>query len=161
MQPSFHPTARGTARGAVAGILALAAAAALTLGATGAFASSAKPGNYLGQFKYHGTLITSEVLSFKVSGNTVKKARITPFLPSKCGAGGKPPTMKSKNGKIKNGKFTAVAEEVFQGKVTGKSKIEGKFTSPKKVKGTIKSTFPKLPQCTATYTFTAKPATGG
>ena len=91
MQPSFRSTVRPIrARSALAAILTLAAAAALALGVTGAFASSVKNGNYLGQFKYHGTLITSEVLTFKVSGNTVKKARITPFLPNKCGAGGPP-----------------------------------------------------------------------
>jgi hypothetical protein len=142
-------------------VLALGALVALSLGIANALAAHPKSGNWTGQFKYKGTLITSEALTFKVSGNKVKKFAITPFLPNKCGSGGPPPKEKSKNATIHKGKFSGAAEVVFQGKVTGKTKVSGKFTSSKKATGTLKTTFPSTPQCAASYTFTAKPATGG
>ena len=146
-------------RRAIALALAVATTAALAVAAS-ASAVKITPGGYFAQPTYKGSALTSTTLYFTVapSKKKVKNTKISPFLPNSCGAGGPPPTEKSKTAKIKGGKFTAVVNELSSsGKVTAKSTVKGKFKPNGKVKGTFSTTVPGHSDCNASgYKFTAQ-----
>jgi hypothetical protein len=138
---------------------ALAVTAVLVIAGT-ASAVKINAGGYFAQPTYKGSPLTSTTLNFTVtpSKKKVKDTKISPFLPNSCGAGGPPPTEKSKTTKIKGGKFTAVVNELSNsGKVTATSTVKGKFKANGKVKGTFSTTVPGHSDCNASgYKFTAQ-----
>jgi hypothetical protein len=160
MNLSFlNSTRRGRARRVVAPGAILAGAALLSLGISGAFASSITPGKYNGPVRYQGFVSSTEFVNFKVTSSRtkVKKLHLTPFVPNKCGSGGPPPKETSKTAKIKNGKFTGTVKEfTTSGALSAKATITGKFLNGGKVSGKVKTKLPAAPQCNATFKYTAK-----
>ncbi len=154
------PTARPhRARRAWALATVLAVAIPAILGINGAFAATIKPGKYSGPESFQGFKSTTEFVTFTVdkSKTKVKKLRLVPFVPNKCGSGGPPPKETSKTAKIKNGKFTGLVKELAtNGTVIAKGKVSGTFKAGGKVTGSVKTTLPQLPHCNATLQFSAK-----
>ncbi len=157
MQQSPISTVRpARVRRAIAAGTILAVAIPLTLGIGGAFASNVTPGKYSGPVSFQGFVSTSELVTFKATKTKVKKLRLTPFVPNKCGGGGPPPKQTSKTVKIKNGKFTdTVKQFTDSGQLNAKAKVTGKFKAGGKVTGSFKSKYPSSPQCNAKFTYTA------
>lgn len=109
--------------------------------------------------RYKGTVTgsTTEKVSFKVSGSTVTKVKVTPFVPNKCGAGGAPPLESSAPATIKGGKFKAkLSEETSNGLVSGTATVTGKFLAGGKVKGLIENPLPGAKECAGNFPYTAK-----
>ncbi len=137
-------------------MVSLATAGLLALGLGAALASSQKPGAYSGNPSFQGFQVDSVTVNFKVVGDKVKKLRLTPFIPSKCGFGGAEPKETSKPARIKNGRFSdRVNELTTDGAVFGTAKVTGTFDSSRSASGKFNSSIPGRPECAAKYTFTA------
>ena len=134
----------------VVALVALLCAGALAAG-------SIKSGTYKGSV----TGSRTEKVSFKVSGSTVTKVKVTPFVPNKCGSGGAPPVESSEPATIKGGKFKAkLSEETGNGLVSGTATVTGKFLAGGKVKGLVKNPLPGVKECAGNFPYTAKLAKG-
>jgi hypothetical protein len=115
---------------------------------------------------YSGMLSDRQItVSFKVSasGKSVTKLRITD-LPFYCEGGGRITPIKFKNTAVsKQGTFTStgrfvISEGPNKGQVGANLKITGKFKRGRKESGTLKTTYPKSPECTGKSTYSTSAA---
>ena len=109
-------------------------------------------GRYSGEVKNAPSL----TVSFRVSktGEKIKRLRIKPTIPNRCGYGGPLPIESSKPATITNGKFVATVRLRTGG---AEAKVHGKFVRRHRERGTIESINPASPSCDGTFRYSTKP----
>ena len=124
-----------TGRFRTGGVVGLAV---LAVGAVAAIAFAANPvkgAKYSGHMTAGPTTVTFKV---SASGKKVIGMRVKPFIPNRCGQGGRPPPQTSKPAKIKAGRFTATVKAQIP-KGVWRATVTGRFLKGGKEKGVIKS----------------------
>ncbi|MGH2869377.1 MAG: hypothetical protein ACRDNK_17670 [Solirubrobacteraceae bacterium] len=131
---------------------------ALTLVATALAAGSFKSGTYKGTLAAPRTGYT---VSLKLSGTKLRPIKLN-NIPFYCSGGGPPIPFTFPSTKISSaGAFTVSANNKIRvgplkGQIGEKLTISGKFTKAGKVRGKLKTVYPKAKQCTGTSSFSAK-----
>jgi hypothetical protein len=129
-----------------------------------AFASSGanqvKGGSYTGALQPASRDVN---VSFTVSGNGKQVTSLkTSNVPLYCSGGGPAIPTRFKNATISaNGSFTSTAQNIikvgpFKGQVGEKLTITGKFVKGRSERGTLTTTYPKLPSCSGKSPYSTK-----